>query len=63
MELLNVKEAAKILKISEWTLRRHLRKGKLPGYKMSFGWRMDREALEEYLHNKTNTTSYHQRRE
>jgi excisionase family DNA binding protein len=54
MELLDVKDAAKMLKLSEYTLRRHLRKGILPGYRTVSGWRINREALERYLERTAN---------
>ena len=48
-ELLTVEEAAKVLRISQVTLRRLLRESKLPGVKVGNVWRIPRSALEAFL--------------
>ena len=51
MELLTPEEAAAILKLSTFTIRKLLRNGTLPGIKIGGGkeWRIDRSDLERYL--------------
>jgi excisionase family DNA binding protein len=53
MEVLTVEEAAKILKLSPYTVRELLKKQKLPGIKIGGGrqWRIRKADLEAYLHN------------
>lgn len=54
MELLTVKDAASILKIDPWTLRKYLRNGTIPGYRIDAGWRIAREDLQKYLDSRAN---------
>ncbi len=51
MELYTVDEAASILKLSAYTVRRLLREGELPGIKIGAGqlWRIRKDELEAYL--------------
>ena len=51
MELLTPEEAAAILKLSAFTVRKLLRNGTLPGIKIGGGkeWRIYRSDLESYL--------------
>ena len=48
-ELLTLKEAAKILKVSTRTLFTWLRRGDLAGHKAGRGWRIRRSAIERFL--------------
>jgi excisionase family DNA binding protein len=51
MELLTVKEAAAILKLTPYTVARLLREKRLPGIKIGAGqqWRIRRSDLDAYL--------------
>ncbi len=51
MELYTPDEAASILKLSTYTVRRLLREGTLPGIKIGAGqlWRIRKDQLEAYL--------------
>lgn len=51
MELYTPDEAASILKLTPYTIRRLLREGKLPGIKIGAGqlWRIRKDELEAYL--------------
>lgn len=51
MELLTVEEAAAILKLSAYTVRRFLKEGQLRGHKIGGGkeWRIKKDDLEAYL--------------
>ncbi|HKP54015.1 MAG TPA: helix-turn-helix domain-containing protein [Chloroflexia bacterium] len=51
IELLTVEEAADLLKLTPYTVRRLLNEGKLPGKKVGGGrqWRINREALERHF--------------
>jgi excisionase family DNA binding protein len=51
LELYTPDEAASILKLSAYTVRRLLREGKLPGIKIGAGqlWRIRKDQLEAYL--------------
>ena len=49
MEILTLEEAAKMLKISEYTLRRYARRGAVPARKIGGQWRFSREELLEWF--------------
>jgi excisionase family DNA binding protein len=51
LELYTPDEAASILKLSPYTVRRLLREGMLPGIKIGAGqlWRIRKDQLEAYL--------------
>jgi excisionase family DNA binding protein len=48
-ELLTLKEAAKILKVSTRTLFTWLQRGDLTGHKAGRAWRIRRSAIERFL--------------
>ncbi len=52
-ELLTVPEVADMLRLNEQTVRRWLRDGTLPGFRIGHnrkaGWRMRRSEVEAYL--------------
>lgn len=50
-KLLTLKETAKILRVSERTIMRYLKSGKLKGSKLG-QWRIEQSDLEDFL-NKT----------
>ena len=50
MEILTAKEAAKMLKISEYTLRKYAKKGKIPAHKIGNQWRFSKEELLDWFH-------------
>lgn len=43
--LLSVSEAARLLRVSEQTVRRLMRRGQLPGFRVGAQWRIDRDGL------------------
>lgn len=47
--LYSVKEACKILNVSDDTIRRMIKTGQLEGVKVSFQWRVKRDSLLKYL--------------
>ena len=47
--LLTVHQAAKMLGVSVYTVKRQLRAGELPGVKIGGQWRVQRVALEAQL--------------
>lgn len=50
--LLTIPEVARRLRISEWTVRRWLREGRLKGFRIGgtrAGWRVREEDLEAFL--------------
>ncbi len=51
MELYTVDEAAGILRLNSYTIRRLLREGRLPGIKVGAGqqWRVRKDDLDEYI--------------
>ncbi|HEX9990516.1 MAG TPA: helix-turn-helix domain-containing protein [Chloroflexia bacterium] len=67
IDLLTVDEAAKLLKLTPYTIRRLLNEGRLPGKKVGGGrqWRISREELERYFENdadgETEDTAVHSR--
>ncbi|MGI9862879.1 helix-turn-helix domain-containing protein [Moorella naiadis] len=51
MEILTAKEAAKMLKISEYTpLRKYAKKGKIPAHKIGNQWCFSKEELLDWFH-------------
>ena len=50
-ETLRVNEVARILQVTEWTVRKLLRRGHLKGFKMKGmrGWRIRRADLTEFM--------------
>jgi excisionase family DNA binding protein len=56
IDLLTVDEAARLLKLTPYTIRRLLKEGRLPGKKVGGGrqWRINRDELESYFENNVN---------
>jgi PTS system nitrogen regulatory IIA component len=50
VEILTPKEAASLLKISEYTLLDYARKGKIPGRKIANRWRFSKEDLMDWFY-------------
>lgn len=50
MEILTAKEAAELLRISEYTLRKYAKKGRIPAHKIGNQWRFSREELLDWFH-------------
>lgn len=53
-EVLTLQEACRFLKVSESTMRRWLREGKIEGYKTNRLWRFFRSELEAWLRDGKN---------
>jgi excisionase family DNA binding protein len=49
IRLLTVDEVADELRTSSTTVRRYLRAGKLPGFRLDQSWRISRQALDGFL--------------
>lgn len=58
MEILTVKDVARILKVSDRTLRRILAKGGIPAKKVGGQWRFIREEIEAWLIEWKDTGKY-----
>lgn len=48
-DILTLKEACALLRVTESTLRRWLERGYIPGHKIGGVWRFNREELIEWL--------------
>ena len=48
-EVLSVKDAAELLEISPYTIRKHARQGSIPGRKVGREWRFSRDSLLQWL--------------
>jgi len=46
---LTPQEVAKILRVSVYTVRRWIKEGDLPAYKVGRSWRIEEEELERWL--------------
>ncbi len=57
--MLTVEEVARILNVSEASIRRWLRKGTLAGVQAGDQWRVSREDLEEYIRRHRNVPTEH----
>jgi excisionase family DNA binding protein len=49
-----VEEAARLLGVSDFTVRRLLQNGRLRGYKITDHWRTTREAINEFIQKQSN---------
>ncbi len=58
-DYMTVKEAAKILRVDERTIRRMLEKGTLVGMRMQNGWRIDKASFSHFLQSNTNQKKSH----
>lgn len=47
-KILNVKEIAKMIDISEWTIRKYFREGKLKGKKLLSGWGTTKKNVDAF---------------
>ena len=52
MEIYTVEEVAKILRVSEQTVRTLIREGNLPAKRIGRVWRVKKEDFEEYMNTK-----------
>lgn len=50
-EFYTIKEAADLLGVSPFTLRRHIKKGNLEAYAIGDGWRIKKDDLEKFVSN------------
>jgi len=48
-KLLNTKELAEYLKLTEVTIYKYANEGKIPGVKVGSRWRFDKEHVDELL--------------
>lgn len=48
-EFLTPQEVAELLRVSVYTVRRWIKEGDLPAYKVGRSWRIDQEELERWL--------------
>lgn len=53
-EILTAREAAKHLRVSEVTLIRWLKKGKIPAFKLEKSWRIREQDLSKFLNTRIN---------
>ena len=49
MEVLNMEEACKFLRVAKPTLYKYIRTGQVPAYKMGRVWRFHKEMLEVWV--------------
>jgi len=52
IQLMTMQEAAKILKVSERTVRRYIKDGHLKGYKLEGAYRITDKELKRFLKNR-----------
>lgn len=53
-EVMNVREVAELLHVSEMTIYKLVNKGTLPAFKVGGQWRFKRELLDEWISNESN---------
>lgn len=64
MEVLNLEEACKYLRIAKPTLYKYIRKGQIPAFKMGRVWRFHKESLEQWVKDRVQKdTQAHSERE
>lgn len=54
-DLLTVEEVAQKLKMHPDHIKRLLRAGKIPGYKIEGSWRVKQDELEKWIEDRKNT--------
>lgn len=52
MEVLDIEEACKFLKVAKPTLYNYVRAGKVPCFKLGRVWRFHKEALDTWVRNR-----------
>jgi excisionase family DNA binding protein len=57
MEVLNMQEACKFLRVAKPTLYKYIRTGKIPAFKMGRVWRFHRESLEVWVRAQVQTAT------
>jgi len=53
-------EVSELLRVSVYTVRRWIRQGDLPAYKVGRGWRINVTAIDEWLNQHESTTTQRQ---
>lgn len=53
-KMMNVREVAELLHVSEMTIYKVVNKGTLPAFKVGGQWRFKRELLDEWISNESN---------
>ena len=53
------REVSELLRVSFYTVRRWIRQGDLPAYKVGRGWRVSATAIEEWLNQHEAPTTQH----
>jgi excisionase family DNA binding protein len=48
-QILNTKELAKYLKLTEVTIYKYVKEGKIPGRRIGSRWRFDKDQIDELL--------------
>jgi excisionase family DNA binding protein len=48
-QILNIKELAEYLKLTEVTIYKYANEGKIPGVKVGSRWRFDKDRIDELL--------------
>ncbi|VFB18422.1 methylation-associated defense system helix-turn-helix domain-containing protein MAD1 [Pseudomonas fragi] len=52
-EIMTLKEVAEYLKLAEKTAYRLAAEGKIPGFKVGGSWRFRKDAIENWIHQQT----------
>jgi excisionase family DNA binding protein len=50
-QILTAKELAKYLKLTEVTIYKYIKEGKIPGRRVGSRWRFDKDKIDELLKN------------
>ena len=53
------REVSELLRVSVYTVRRWIRQGDLPAYKVGRGWRVSAAAIDEWLNQHESLTTRH----
>ena len=54
---LTPEEVSSLLRVSVYTVRRWIKEGRLPAYKIGRGWRIERVGLDEWLKQQRDTVA------
>jgi excisionase family DNA binding protein len=53
------REVSELLRVSVYTVRRWIRQGYLPAYKVGRGWRVSAKAIDQWLNQLESTPTQH----
>jgi len=57
-QILTTKELCEYLKLTEVTIYKYAKEGKIPGFRVGSRWRFDKDQIDEFLKSKEEGNTY-----